>query len=110
MSDYAANSEIVGRDAPLVQQYFRYLYDSGHDTPIDKAVKLLCDLASGRADALSGCFLDVDDDLNELINALMKFGRMGSFVSGLSNRMVQPIESVQSAQLSDLNRFAVGRP
>jgi 3-oxoacyl-[acyl-carrier protein] reductase len=67
MSDYAASSEIVGRDAPLVQQYFHYVYESGLDTPIDKSVKLVCDLASGRADALSGCFLDINDDLDELV-------------------------------------------
>ncbi len=67
MSDYAATADKVGREAPMVQQYFRYLYDSGQDTPIEKSLQLVREVASGRVDALSGCFLDVDDDLDQLL-------------------------------------------
>ncbi len=37
------------------------------DTPMEQAVELVVALALGRADALSGSFLDVDDDLEDLI-------------------------------------------
>lgn len=79
MSDYAATSAIVGRDAPGVQEYFRYLYESGQDTPIEKSVRLIGELASGRLDALSGCYIDVDADLDELIaraDAIQEEGKL----------------------------------
>lgn len=66
MNDYIANAEAVRRDAQYVQQYIRHLYDTGSDTPIGKSLSFVCDIALGRVDALSGCFLDVDDNLDEL--------------------------------------------
>ncbi len=67
LSDYAATSPQVRERAPLVQQWFQQLFEEGLDTPMEQAVDLVVALASGRADALSGCFLDVDDDLEALI-------------------------------------------
>ena len=67
MSDYTANSPVVSQDAPLVQQFFRDLFGAGQDTPVDQSVRLVREIALGRADALSGSFLDVDDDLDELL-------------------------------------------
>jgi NAD(P)-dependent dehydrogenase (short-subunit alcohol dehydrogenase family) len=67
MSNYAATSPQVRERAPVVQQWFQQVFQEGLDTPMEQAVELLVALALGRADALSGCFLDVDDDLEELI-------------------------------------------
>lgn len=67
MSNYAATSPQVRERAPVVQQWFQQVFKEGLDTPMEQAVELLVALALGRADALSGCFLDVDDDLEELI-------------------------------------------
>lgn len=67
LSDYAATSPQVRERAPMVQQWFQQLFAEGLDTPIEQAVDLVVALASGRADALSGCFLDVDDDLEALL-------------------------------------------
>lgn len=67
LSDYAATSPQVRERAPMVQQWFQQLFEEGLDTPIEQAVDLVVALASGRADALSGCFLDVDDDLEALL-------------------------------------------
>jgi NAD(P)-dependent dehydrogenase (short-subunit alcohol dehydrogenase family) len=67
MNAYLHDSEVVGRSAPGVQQWFRQLYAEGNDTPIERPVELVLTLASGRADALSGCFLDVRDDIDALI-------------------------------------------
>jgi len=61
------DAEAVGRSAPEVQQWFRQLYAEGKDTPIERSVELVLTLASGRADALSGCFLDVHDDIDAFI-------------------------------------------
>ena len=39
----------------------------GGDTPMEQAVAFVLAVASGRADALSGCYLSVDDDLEALV-------------------------------------------
>jgi len=39
----------------------------GHDTPIERAVELMLFLTSRKAGALSGRFVDVDDDLGVLL-------------------------------------------
>jgi NAD(P)-dependent dehydrogenase (short-subunit alcohol dehydrogenase family) len=67
MNAYLHDAEAVGRSAPEVQKWFRQLYAEGKDTPIERPVELVLTLASGRADALSGCFLDVHNDIDALI-------------------------------------------
>jgi NAD(P)-dependent dehydrogenase (short-subunit alcohol dehydrogenase family) len=67
MNDYVHSSDLVGQRAPKVQARFRQLYAEGQDTPIEQSVRLLLELASGRADVLSGCYLDVRDDLDMLL-------------------------------------------
>jgi NAD(P)-dependent dehydrogenase (short-subunit alcohol dehydrogenase family) len=67
MSDYAVESDEVKRRAPFVQQWYQQLYLDGHDTPIERSVELMLTLASGKADALSGRYIDIDDDLDTLL-------------------------------------------
>ena len=67
MSEYAATSPQIQERAPLVQQWFRQLFAEGGDTPMEQAVAFVLAVASGRADALSGCYLSVDDDLDALV-------------------------------------------
>ena len=50
--------------------WFRKLFDRGRDVPAEKAAQLVVQLASGRADALSGRFIDVSDDLAKLLERL----------------------------------------
>jgi NAD(P)-dependent dehydrogenase (short-subunit alcohol dehydrogenase family) len=67
MTNYIVESDEIGQRAPWVQQWFQQLYRDGADTPIERSVALLMLLASGKADALSGLFVDVDDDLDALV-------------------------------------------
>jgi NAD(P)-dependent dehydrogenase (short-subunit alcohol dehydrogenase family) len=67
MNTYLHDADEVGRSAPELQQWFRQLYADGKDTPIERPVELVLTLASGRADALSGCFLNVSSDIDALI-------------------------------------------
>ena len=67
MTNYIVESDEIGQRAPWVQQWFQQLYRDGADTPIERSVELLMFLASGQADALSGRFVDVDDDLDALV-------------------------------------------
>ena len=56
--------------APEVPQeladIFRGRFSRGADTPIERAVQMLLFLVSGRADALSGRFILVEDNVEEL--------------------------------------------
>jgi 3-oxoacyl-[acyl-carrier protein] reductase len=60
-------SEEMRRRSPDVAAWFDQLFAGGHDTPIERSVQLVLTLASGKADALSGCFISVDDDLDALL-------------------------------------------
>ena len=59
--------------------WFRKLFDQGRDVPPDKAAQLVMHLASGRADALSGRFLGVADDLPKLLEQLEEVKRSGLY-------------------------------
>jgi len=67
MSEYVATSPQIQERAPLIQQWFQQLFAEGGDTPMEQAVAFMLAVASGRADALSGCYVGVDDDLEALV-------------------------------------------
>lgn len=67
MTEYLHDSELVRQHALWMQQSWQRRFAEGEDTPIDRSVALVLQLASGKADALSGRYLDVDSDLDELI-------------------------------------------
>lgn len=76
MNDYNRTSEVVGRRAPLLHQRFQKLYAEGTDTPIEESVALVLLLAPGKADALSGRFINVDeDDVNEMARRIEEIQR-----------------------------------
>lgn len=47
--------------------WFRTIFDEGRDLPPERPAQLLMALASGRYDALSGCYLTVFDDLDAIL-------------------------------------------
>jgi NAD(P)-dependent dehydrogenase (short-subunit alcohol dehydrogenase family) len=65
MSEYSLNSPEGRRWLP----WFRDIFTEGRDLPPERPAELLLTLASGRADALSGCFLQPSDDLDRVIEA-----------------------------------------
>jgi len=66
MSEHLLESEAGKKWLP----WFRKLFDRGRDVPAEKPAQLVVQLASGRADALSGRFIDVSDDLAKLLERL----------------------------------------
>lgn len=61
------DSPEVATRAPDVQQRLRTPFAEGLDPPIARAVDLVVRLGRGDADALSGWYLSVDDDLDALV-------------------------------------------
>jgi NAD(P)-dependent dehydrogenase (short-subunit alcohol dehydrogenase family) len=53
-------------ESPVVGQMFQGILDQGRDTPIDRVAEMLLFLVSGRADALSGRFIEARDNEDDL--------------------------------------------
>jgi len=51
--------------------WFRRIFDEGLDLTAERAARFVVELASGRADALSGRFLSVADDLDALLGEIV---------------------------------------
>lgn len=63
MSEYSLNSAEGQKWLP----WFKRLFDEGFIVPPERPATLVLELASGRADALSGRFISVYDNLDQLI-------------------------------------------
>jgi len=66
MSEQALNSPEGRRWLP----WFRRVFEAGLDVPAERAARLVGVLASGRADALTGLFLRISDDVEGIVARL----------------------------------------
>lgn len=62
MTEYSLNSDAGQRWLP----WFRRIFDERIDVPAERPARLVLELASGKADALSGRLISVYDDLDLL--------------------------------------------
>lgn len=63
MSEYSLNSVEGQKWLP----WFKRLFDEGFTVPPERPAALVLELASGRADTLSGRFISIYDDLEQLV-------------------------------------------
>lgn len=63
MSEHSLNSPEGKQWLP----WFRRIFDEGLDVPPERPAELVFQLASGKADALSGRFISISDDLDMLV-------------------------------------------
>lgn len=75
MSQHVLESEAGKKWLP----WFRKPFDQGRDVPPEKAAQLVVQLASGSADALSGRFLSVADDLPKLLEQSEEISHSGLY-------------------------------
>jgi NAD(P)-dependent dehydrogenase (short-subunit alcohol dehydrogenase family) len=68
MTEYLHDSEIVRQRAPWMQQDWRQRFAESMDTPIERSVTLVLQLAAGQADALSGLYINAEDNLTDLLD------------------------------------------
>jgi NAD(P)-dependent dehydrogenase (short-subunit alcohol dehydrogenase family) len=66
MSEHSLNSPEGKKWLP----WFADIFTEGRDLPAERPAELLCQLASGRFDALSGRYLYPADDLEQLLAAV----------------------------------------
>jgi NAD(P)-dependent dehydrogenase (short-subunit alcohol dehydrogenase family) len=67
MTESLHNSEVVAQRAPRMQATWRQLFAEKQDTLMERSVAFVLQLATGRADSLSGRYIDVEEDLTELL-------------------------------------------
>jgi NAD(P)-dependent dehydrogenase (short-subunit alcohol dehydrogenase family) len=84
MAESTLESDAVRRWLP----WLRDVFDQGRDVAPEQAVRLVLLLASGRADALSGRFLTIADDVLELAQRALR----GELDDGLTLRLRMPPE------------------
>jgi len=65
MAEYSLNSS----EGKTWLPWFREIFDEGRDLPPERPAALMLALASGKADALTGCFIQPQDDLDSIIAA-----------------------------------------
>jgi len=68
-----------GAESPEIEKWLgdglRRALAEGRDVPAERAADLVLFLASGQADALSGCFISVDDDVAEMVRRAQEIQR-----------------------------------
>jgi NAD(P)-dependent dehydrogenase (short-subunit alcohol dehydrogenase family) len=74
--------DAMAGDSPAVAGFFRQALAEGRDVPADRAANLVVPLASGKADALSGRFIGVTQDLDELIARAEEIRQRGLLTLG----------------------------
>jgi NAD(P)-dependent dehydrogenase (short-subunit alcohol dehydrogenase family) len=67
MTEYLHDSEIVAQRAPWMQQDWQQRFADATDTPIERSVRLILQLAAGQADRLTGRYIDAENDITELL-------------------------------------------
>jgi NAD(P)-dependent dehydrogenase (short-subunit alcohol dehydrogenase family) len=75
MSEYSLNSPEGRKWLP----WFKDIFDQGRDLPAERPAALLCALASGRFDALSGRFVQPSDDLERLLASAQAIGEQALY-------------------------------
>jgi NAD(P)-dependent dehydrogenase (short-subunit alcohol dehydrogenase family) len=66
MTESLACAPEMAEHMPETQEFLSGLFAANEDPPIADSVRMLLRIAAGDADALSGCYLAVDDDLDKL--------------------------------------------
>lgn len=79
MAEYLHDSEVVGQRTPWMQQHWQWRFAEKQDTPIERSVTLVLQLATGQADVLSGRYIDVEDDLAELLRRASEIQSQGLY-------------------------------
>jgi hypothetical protein len=88
--------------------WFKQIFDQGLDVPAERPSRLVLELASGRADSLSGRFLSIWDDLDSLLRNVKQIeernlyslriqtldgGGVGSALSAIRADAERPVDS-----------------
>lgn len=102
MTEYSLNSEAGQRWLP----WFRRIFDEEIDVPAARSAKLVLDLASGKADALSGRLISVFDDLDLLCAHAAQIEQQDLYCLRLPKLASAPGNAKLAAILAEAKRAA----
>jgi len=74
-----AEQVLESPEAQRWMPWFKAIFDQGRDVPPDLAAGLILTLASGEADELTGCFVDITDDAAEMVRQAERIRREGLY-------------------------------
>jgi hypothetical protein len=100
MSEHSLTSEEGRRWIP----WFGRIFTDKLDVPVERPVRLILELASGRVDALSGKFLTVFDDLDILLSRIAEIDREGLYslrVQKFDDKMPAVLDALLSTSQRD---------
>lgn len=84
MNENLLESNVVRERAPTIKQWYQDVIDESRDAPPERSAELVLRLASGQADALSGCYISIDDDVAELVRRAAEIERDGRYTLRLN--------------------------
>jgi len=100
MSEHSLTSEEGRRWIP----WFGRIFTDKLDVPVERPVRLILELASGRVDALSGKFLTVFDELDILLSGIAEIDREGLYslrVQKFDDKMPAVLDALLSTSQRD---------
>ena len=92
MSEYSLNSPEGKKWLP----WFKRIFDEGLAVPAERPAALVLQLASGRLDNLSGRFLSIYDDLDELLKSATDLEQKNLYVLKVERLAVPPSPAMAS--------------
>jgi NAD(P)-dependent dehydrogenase (short-subunit alcohol dehydrogenase family) len=84
--------------------WFTQIFEQAKNVPVERGANLVAELASGKADALTGQFLSIADDLDALVTNTGKIDDQG--LNALRIRKLGDEKPAYSALLASANKLA----
>ena len=106
MTEYSLNSDEGQRWLP----WFRRIFEEEMDVPVERPAKLVLDLASGKADALSGRMISVFDDLDLLCSHAREIQQQDLYCLRLPKLASAPGNPKLAAVLAEAKKAAQRTP
>lgn len=101
MSSYSLDSTEGRKWLP----WFRKIFDQHMDVPVDRPASLALELASGKADALSGRLISIFDDLESLIAHAPEIEQRNLYALKLDKLKPPEPGSAMASVLAEAHRF-----
>ncbi len=93
MADFVLNS----REGQKWMPWFRRIFEEGRDVTPERSAQFLLSLASGKADVLSGRFLQISDDLESILKNVQQVEKNNLYSLGIQRLGAGMSKSISGA-------------
>lgn len=102
MSEYSVNSAEGQKWLP----WFKRIFDEGFTVPPERPASLVLELASGRADVLSGRFVSIYDDLDQLLQGSAEVEKRNLHALKVERLAAAPANTALAAIMAESRKSA----